>query len=279
MDKLFNDVAFKISRLVTREYSTSFSKAVSSLEKEQQQGIFSIYGFVRFADEIVDTFQGVDRKQLLEKFEKDYYRASDTGVSTNPILHSFHQTVRKYAIPDELVQAFLGSMKYDLYRSSYPGREDFNRYIYGSADVVGLMCLKVFVNGDETIFGKLKEPAMRLGSAFQKVNFLRDIKNDTEILQRRYFPELAEQVLTDGIKDAIVADIRRDFDASYGDIKFLPGRSRLAVTIAFLYYKTLLEKIHHTPAEVIMTSRLRISCLRKSLLYVKAYLIYWLKSA
>src|SRR4030042_2655127 len=185
MNKLYNTVAYKISRLVTREYSTSFSKAVSFLKKDDQEAIYSIYGFVRYADEIVDTFHTVDKDKILESFENEYYSAVKRAVSTNPILHSFQLTVKKYNIPDELVKAFLKSMRYDLYKTQYSNKNEVDEYIYGSADVVGLMCLKVFVNGDETLYERLKVPAMRLGSAFQKINFLRDIKSDTEILNRQ----------------------------------------------------------------------------------------------
>lgn len=276
MDKLYNDVAFKISRLVTREYSTSFSVAVSFLEPESRQAINSIYGFVRYADEIVDTFHSVDKRKVLELFENEYYAASERGVSTNPILHAFQLMVKKYHINDELIQGFLKSMKYDLNKSTCTSREEMNEYIYGSADVVGLMCLRVFVDGDETLYNQLKTPAMKLGSAFQKINFLRDIKNDTEVLKRRYFPEFSDTILSDGMKEKIITDIKNDFAESYKGIQLLPGRSRLAVTIAYYYYKTLLAKIQHKPAEQIMTMRVRISDFRKFLLFLKAYLAYFL---
>ncbi|MBN1413544.1 MAG: phytoene/squalene synthase family protein [Bacteroidales bacterium] len=277
MDQLYNAVAYKISRLVTREYSTSFSKAVGFLTKEDQTAIYSIYGFVRYADEIVDTFHTVDKNKILAAFEEEYYNAVKTGVSTNPILHSFQLTVKKYNIPDELVKAFLKSMQFDLYKTEYNSKKEMNEYIYGSADVVGLMCLKVFVNGDEMLYEQLKVPAMRLGSAFQKVNFLRDIKNDTEILKRQYFPELAGKVLTDITKEKIIAEISTDFKASYEGIKLLPGRSKLAVTIAYYYYKALLNKIRNHTAKAVMSSRIRITGTKKFLLFLKACTAYIFK--
>jgi phytoene/squalene synthetase len=274
MDKLYNDVANKISRLVTQEYSSSFSRAVSFLEKETRQAIYNVYGFVRFADEIVDTFYSVDKDNILKSFEDEYYAAYERGVSTNPILHSFQLTVKKYNIDDNLIKAFLKSMHNDLYKTLYNDKKEMNDYIYGSADVVGLMCLKVFVNGDEALYERLKEPAMRLGSAFQKVNFLRDIKSDTEILKRQYFPELVGKRLTDEIKEKIITEISADFNASFMGLKDLPGRSKLAVAIAYCFYKTLLKKIQNKPAGTVMESRIRISGLRKSLLFIKAYAAY-----
>jgi phytoene synthase len=277
MDQLFNRVAFKISRLITHEYSTSFSKAVSLLDKDDRQAVYSIYAFVRYADEIVDTFHGVDQRQILRSFEKEYYKAVTTGVSSNPVLHAFQLTVKKYRISDELIQAFLRSMKSDLVKTNYVHKDEMKEYIYGSADVVGLMCLKVFVKGDESLFNRLQEPAMKLGSAFQKVNFLRDIKSDTEVLQRHYFPELNGCVLTHEIKEALIKDIRNDFDTSYRGLVYLPGRSKLAVTTAYYYYRALLEKIRCSPAEIIRTTRVRISGIKKFLLFLKAYIAYSLK--
>jgi len=274
MDKLYNSVTYKISKLITKEYSTSFSTAVSFLKKKEQQAIYSIYGFVRYADEIVDTIEDIDKKPLLESFEKEYYQAAKAEVSLNPVIHSFLLTVKKYQIDDDLIQAFLKSMKTDLYKTQYSNDSEINEYIYGSADVVGLMCLKVFVNGDEALYHQLKVPAMRLGSAFQKVNFLRDLKKDTEQLKRQYFPELANGILTDGAKANIIQKIHHDFEKSYRGIKLLPGRSKLAVAIAYNFYKTLLKKIQRKPPQMIMASRIRISGARKTLLFFKTYLAY-----
>ena len=239
--------------------------------------IHSIYGFVRFADEIVDTFFGVDRKQLLKSFEKEYDKASECGVSLNPIIHSFLLTINEYDIDESLIQAFLRSMKSDLQKTRYSTDQEMNEYIYGSADVVGLMCLRVFVNGDETLYEQLKVPAMKLGSAFQKVNFLRDLKSDTEELKRQYYPELANGIFTKEIKDKIIKKINRDFEESREGIRLLPGRSRLAVAVAYFFYKTLLKKIRNKPPEAIMASRIRISGFRKMLLFVRVYMTYILK--
>ena len=274
MDKLYNSVTFQISKLITKEYSTSFSAAVGFLRKDEQLAIYSIYGFVRFADEIVDTFHGVDKKHLLESFENEYYQADKVGVSLNPVINSFLLTVKKYQIDDELVQSFLKSMKSDLYKSQYSNEQEINEYIYGSAGVVGLMCLKVFTEGNKTLYDQLELPAMRLGSAFQKVNFLRDLKNDTEQLKRQYFPELTHAILTDEVKDRIIKKINHDFADAYEGIKLLPGRSKLAVAIAYCFYKTLLKEIQKKPVEMIMVSRIRISGTRKTLLFVKTYLAY-----
>jgi len=274
MDKLYNLVTYQVSKLITKKYSTSFSTAVGFLRKDEQLAIYSIYGFVRYADEIVDTFRGVDRKYLLESFEKEYYQAAKSGVSLNPVIHSFQLTVKKYRIDDKLIQAFLRSMKSDLYKTQYNDEREMNEYIYGSADVVGLMCLRVFVNGDESLYHQLKVPAMRLGSAFQKINFLRDLKKDTEQLNRQYFPELDNGILNEGTKAEIIQKIHHDFAESYQGIQFLPGRSKLAVAIAYYFYKTLLKKIQKKPAQLIMISRIRISNARKTLLLIKACLSY-----
>jgi len=276
MDKLYNSVAFKISRLITREYSNSFSKAVSYLENDGSQAIYSIYGFVRYADEIVDTFQAIDKDKILDSFESEYYIAAARGVSTNPVLHSFLLTVKKYRIDDKLIKAFLKSMRSDLSKTQYSSKKEMDEYVHGSADVVGLMCLKVFVNRDEALYERLKAPAMRLGSAFQKVNFLRDLKSDTQVLNRQYFPELTGGILTDEIKEKIIPQITADFMASYEGIHWLPGRSKLAVSLAFYYYMALLKKIQKKPAEKIMESRISLSRMKKFALLVKAYTAYFL---
>ena len=190
MKELFDSVSNDCSKLVTKSYSTSFSLAVNMLSAEIRKDIYNIYGFVRFADEIVDTFHDYDKEQLMIHFERDYYLSKEQGISLNPILNSFQQTVKKYNITDEMVQAFLKSMKADLSKTEYKTKEEYDDYIYGSADVVGLMCLKVFVNGNEEMYETLKDAAMRLGSAFQKVNFLRDLKDDFELLNRSYFPNV-----------------------------------------------------------------------------------------
>jgi len=275
MKQLYDEVSFLTSKLFTRHYSTSFSIAVQTLSPEIRKAIYSIYGFVRLADEIVDTFHKYDKKELLEKFEKDYYEAYKQGISLNPILNSFQITVRKYQIQDELIQAFLRSMKFDLSKSDYADRKEFEEYIYGSADVVGLMCLKIFVNGDDELYDQMKSPAMRLGSAFQKVNFLRDLKNDVENLNRRYFPGIDLLTLNKSSKKEIIEDIDEDFNASYQGIKLLPPGAGIGVYIAYSYYKQLLRKIKHTPASRIISKRIRISNPLKILLLIRCYIVFF----
>lgn len=272
--KLFNEISFKTSRLITHKYSTSFSLATRLFDSETREAIYSIYGFVRVADEIVDTFHGYDKAYLLEKFENDYYDAVNLGISTNPVLQSFQTTVKKYDIPNDYVRAFIQSMKADLDVSKYNTREQMNEYVYGSADVVGLMCLKVFCKEDEELFKLLEIPAMKLGSAFQKVNFLRDLKDDTENLGRNYFPELTYTELTENVKLLLIEDIENDFEIALQGIKMLPGRSKLAVLIAYYYYQNLLRKIKSTPARTILNSRIRVSNTRKIRTLIKASIYY-----
>jgi len=275
--KLYNSTSVNVSRLVTKNYSTSFSIATSLFEKEMRDAIYSIYGFVRFADEIVDTFHDFDKKYLLEKFESDYYDAVKQGISLNPILQSFQQTVKKYNISDEHIQAFLTSMKQDLVKNDYKEKTEAIEYIYGSADVVGLMCLKVFCNGDDKLYHELEFPARKLGSAFQKVNFLRDLKNDIEILDRRYFPEIQQDKFDEKSKLVVIQDIETDFNAAFVGIKKLPKRSKLAVLIAYYYYMSLLKKIKNLQADRILKSRISISDFKKMILLLKAMIIYKLR--
>ena len=274
---LFDDVSFKVSKLVTHTYSTSFSIAVSFLDDKMQKAIYSIYGFVRSADEIVDTFLDHDKAALLDKFENDYYDAMANGISLNLVLHSFQLTVKRYKIPDELIRAFLSSMRSDLSKNRYSSKSEIDTYIYGSADVVGLMCLAVFTEGNSSLYESLKGPAMRLGSAFQKVNFLRDLKNDTESLDRQYFPEIENGVFDDQVKNKIIADIDNDFTSARKGISELPESAKLAVLIAYYYYRRLVKKIKHTPAEKLITSRIRISEALKIALLLKALIIHKLR--
>ena len=273
MADLYTDISFKTSRLVTRSYSTSFSKAVSFLDSEIRDAIYSIYGFVRLADEIVDTFHDFNKQYLLEKFEDDLKDSCKNGISMNPVLNAFILTVKKYNIDDKLIQAFLKSMKIDLFKSNHISKEETDEYIYGSAEVVGLMCLKVFVNGNEDLNNELQIPAKKLGAAFQKVNFLRDIKNDTELLNRKYFHDLVDKKFNDSLKNSLVQDIESDFTASLQGLKKLPQNSRLGVLIAYFYYKKLLKKISKTPAKKLLTARIRVSDLTKMILLGKAYLV------
>jgi len=270
---LYNQTATAVSTLITKKYSTSFFWATCMFQKEIKNAITSIYGFVRFADEIVDTFHNYDKSYLLDKFEDDYYESIKQGISLNPVIHSFQITVKKYNIPNEYVQAFLISMRADLMKNEYNTKSELDSYIYGSADVVGLMCLKVFCNGDDKNFHELELPAMKLGSAFQKVNFLRDLKTDMELLDRSYFPEIEKGNFNEAIKKQVIRHICEDFDIAYNGIKRLPKDSKLAVLLAFYYYKNLLQKIERIPAAKILESRIRISDAKKVLLLFKAIVV------
>lgn len=273
MKQLFDNVSINCSKLVTKSYSTSFSLAVKMLAPSIRDGIYSIYGFVRFADEIVDSFHKYDKEKLINKFEKDYYLSYDEGISLNPILNSFQLTVKRYNIDDELVQAFLKSMKQDLYKLNY-SKSEYNEYIYGSADVVGLMCLKVFVNGDNKKYVKLKDAAQSLGSAFQKVNFLRDLKDDTENLHRSYFPEVNMANLDQHSKSKIIVEIEEDFDKAFQGIKRLPTEAKFGVYTAYKYYRCLLNKLKRTPSKQIMNTRIRISNPHKMGLLAESFVTY-----
>jgi phytoene/squalene synthetase len=270
MQKLYRDISFKTSKLITRSYSTSFSIAVSFLDPQLRNGIYSIYGFVRLADEIADSFQEFDRKMLLDRFERDYYEGYYEKISTNPALNSFQETVRKYGIPDELIRAFLNSMKSDLVKSEYFTKEETDYYVYGSAEVVGLMCLRVFVNGDDSLYEDLKEPAKKLGAAFQKVNFLRDIRNDMEILNRSYFHYAAGKIFNEEVKKEILKDIMEDFRQALPGIKKLPHGARKGVLIAYYYFIALLKKIERTPAGTQFNERIRIPDTVKIMILGKA---------
>ena len=275
MKDLFDDVSDGCSKLVTQKYSTSFSLAVNMLSPKIRADIYNIYGFVRFADEIVDTFHDYNKVDLMAHFEKDYYAAKSQGISLNPILNSFQKTVSRYDIPDEMVQAFLKSMKADLHKTEYTTKEEYDEYIYGSADVVGLMCLKVFVNGDDKMYEDLKDAAMRLGSAFQKVNFLRDLKDDYEVLNRSYFPNIDLGKLDAASKDLIIDEIEADFEYAFSNgILNLPTEAKFGVYMTYRYYRRLLKKLHKIPSEKIMDSRVRISDPMKINLLARSYVKY-----
>lgn len=277
MKSLFDDVSFKCSVLVTKNYSTSFSMAVHTLSPSIRDAIYSIYGFVRFADEIVDTFHGFDKETLINDFEIEYYKAQKLGISLNPILNSFQQTVNKYNISDDMIQAFLNSMKLDLVKSDYNSKEEYQEYIYGSADVVGLMCLKVFVNGDDLKYNELKAAAMRLGSAFQKVNFLRDLKDDNLVLNRNYFPGVDLSTFDENAKKLIIQEIEEDFSVAFEGIKKLPVEAKFGVYTAYVYYKKLLKKLEQTPCLEIRNSRIRISNYTKGVLFANSFVTYKLR--
>ncbi|MFK8059845.1 MAG: phytoene/squalene synthase family protein [Polaribacter sp.] len=275
MKELFDNVSNACSKLVTEKYSTSFSMAVNTLSPKIRTDIYNIYGFVRFADEIVDTFHDYDKELLMTHFERDYYMAKEQGISLNPILNSFQQTVNRYKIPDHMVQAFLKSMKADLYKTEYATKEEYDEYIYGSADVVGLMCLKVFVNGNDEMYEQLKDAAMRLGSAFQKVNFLRDLKDDYEVLNRSYFPNIDLGKLDKASKKVIIDDIEADFNFAFKNgILNLPPEAKFGVYMAYRYYRRLLKKLSNVPSEKIMDTRIRISDPMKINLLARSYVKY-----
>lgn len=273
---LYDEISFKTSKLITRKYSTSFSIAVSFLPGEMQQAIYSIYGFVRLADEIVDTYHSINQKLVLDNFERDYYEAVANGISMNPVLHSFVLTMKKYQVPLHLVDSFLKSMKTDLNKQVYNNTTELNEYIYGSADVVGLICLMVFVNGNEKLYKNLEKPAKKLGSAFQKVNFLRDLKSDYEHLDRRYFPQFDINSFNENVKYDLIKNIENDFKEAKEGIVLLPGKSKLAVYIAYIYYKKLLKKLKGTPATKIIDTRIRVSNAVKMMLLARAYVAYTL---
>lgn len=277
MKNLFDEVSFKCSVLVTKSYSTSFSLAVKMLAPSIREAIYSIYGFVRFADEIVDSFHGYDKETLIDDFEKEYYKAQDRGISLNPILNSFQHTVTQYNITDDLIQSFLKSMKMDLVKSDYHSKQEYDEYIYGSADVVGLMCLKVFVKGDNLKYEELKDEAMRLGSAFQKVNFLRDLKDDNLVLNRNYFPGVDLNSFDEKSKMMIVNEIEEDFKVAYQGIVKLPIEAKFGVYTAYVYYKKLLKKLENTPCHKIGTERIRVSNYSKGLLFANSFVSYKLK--
>lgn len=274
MEQLFHDSSFACSKLITRTYSTSFSIAVKLLAPSIRADIYNIYGFVRYADEIVDSFQNYNKEALLDRFEEEYYLSLKEGISLNPIINSFIKTVKKYNITDDLVSAFLKSMRLDLTKSNYTTQQEYEEYIYGSADVVGLMCLKVFVGGNDKLFNELKDAAMSLGTAFQKVNFLRDIKDDYEALNRSYFPNVNISELTPSDKAAIVDEIEKDFAKAYKGIIKLPVEARLGVYTAYIYYRKLLHKIGKVSSDEILNTRIRVSNPKKMSLIAKSYLVY-----
>ncbi|MFO7865105.1 MAG: phytoene/squalene synthase family protein [Salinivirgaceae bacterium] len=267
---LYTKNAFQCSQKTTHNYSTSFSLGVRLLSKRYRLPIHGIYGFVRFADEIVDTFHDYNKSELLEHFRKETYSAINDKISTNPILHSFQWTVHKFGIQHSVIDAFLDSMAMDLSYETH-NTETFKTYVYGSAEAVGLMCLSVFTDGNTTEYERLKAPAQKLGEAFQKVNFLRDIKDDYEDRQRAYFPKLNPSAFDDEHKSTIEQDIAADFKEAYEGIKALNKESRLGVYLAYNYYQKLFRKITRTKAKNIMQRRYRISNTYKVGLLVQSY--------
>jgi phytoene/squalene synthetase len=275
--QIYNKTAYNIAAIVTRNYSNSFYLSTLLLEKKVKESIHGIYCFVRFADEIVDTFHEYDKTHLLLNFEKEVYEAIEKGISLNPVLHAFQSTVNKHNIPHKYIDSFLKSMKMDLNKTKYLTKTETEEYVYGSANVVGLMCLKVFCNNDEKLFGELVTPAQMLGSAFQKVNFLRDLKADTEGLKRFYFSNFDTETFNESTKNELINEIADEFNTAYNGIIRLPGKSKLAVLTAYYYYLSLLRKIKKTDASTILNKRVRISNSRKISLMAKAIIAYKLK--
>lgn len=273
MKSRFDSTSFKLSKLVTKRYSTSFSLAVRFLHRDLADPIYSIYGFVRLADEIVDSFQGYNQEKLLEDFVEDTYEAIDHGISTNPILNSFQATVNEYGIDRYLIETFLQSMAMDLSPQKYDD-EKFDNYIYGSAEVVGLMCLRVFCEGNEDQYNSLHEDAKMLGSAFQKINFLRDLGHDFNELGRIYFPHLNMENFNEEIKSQIEADIEKDFAAGLKGIQRLPIKARFGVYLAYNYFYFLYKRIQITPASSILNQRIRIPNFNKIVIGFRAYYKY-----
>ncbi|RMA56264.1 phytoene/squalene synthase family protein [Ulvibacter antarcticus] len=276
MKELFDIVSRNCSKQITSTYSTSFSMATKMLAPSIRQDIHNVYGFVRLADEIVDSFHDYNKEQLFDRLERDLETALAEGISINPILNSFQQTVHDYDIDRGLIDTFLKSMRMDLTKSDYHTEAEFKEYIYGSADVVGLMCLKVFVKGDSEKFEALKDSAMHLGSAFQKVNFLRDLKEDFEGLNRSYFPHTNLAELDEESKDLIIKDIEEDFRKGYFGILQLPTEAKFGVFIAYRYYKRLLRKLQQTPAIEIKNARIRVPNYEKFGLLTRSYVKYQL---
>ena len=261
--ELFYDTSFKISAVVTKNYSNSFYLSTLLLDKRVKTAIHGIYGFVRFADEIVDTFHSYDKEYLLHKFETDMHESIENKISLNPVLNSFQWAVNEYQVPMIYIDAFMNSMKMDLTKKEYLSNAETAAYIYGSANVVGLMCLKVFCKENTKLFGELVASAEMLGSAFQKVNFLRDLQTNIELLERNYFPQFDKNKFDEATKLQLIAEIEQEFDIALEGIKRLPGRSQLAVYTAYNYYRKLLIKIKHSEASSILKERIRISNVRK----------------
>ncbi|MBK7969182.1 MAG: phytoene/squalene synthase family protein [Bacteroidetes bacterium] len=266
----YNDLCLELSTIVTHRYSTSFTRGIKTLNKRFHKPIYAVYGYVRLADEIVDSFHDFNKKELLEEFKKNTWEAIDNKISTNPILHAFQLIVNEYQIDRELIVSFLYSMELDLEKKSYD-EAFYEKYIYGSAEVVGLMCLRIFCEGNNELYNKLIEPAQRLGAAFQKVNFLRDLKADFKELGRVYFPGIDFKTFDNAVKKQIEKDIDADFKAAYPGLMQLPKDVRPGVYTAFIYYRELLSKIEKVPASEVMNTRIRVPDAEKMVLLLRTY--------
>ena len=272
MKSIFDNVSALCSKTVTQTYSTSFSSATKMLATSIRQDIYNIYGFVRFADEIVDSFHDYPKEDLFNDFEQQMYAAIQNKISLNPILNSFQQTIHKFNIEAELYESFMKSMRLDLNKKRYLTEKEYKEYIYGSADVVGLMCLRVFVKGDINLYENLKASAMRLGSAFQKVNFLRDLKADFEGLDRTYFPNTDLNNLDEASKQNIIKEIEEDFKIAYNGLKKLPIEARFGVYTAYKYYSKLLKKLKATPSNKLKETRIRVPDYQKAGVLAHCYI-------
>ncbi len=270
--KLYQQLSEYCAQKTTKLYSTSFSFGIKALAKQIRQPINNIYGFVRIADEIVDSFHNQNQELLLADFKRETYRAIDSGLSTNPIIHAYQSTVREYNIEHSLIEHFFHSMEMDLEDVTY-NQDNYKEYIHGSAEVVGLMCMHVFTNGDQDEYNRLKEYAVSLGSALQKVNFLRDLSSDYHELNRTYFPEVDLANLKQSELDLIVKDIRNDFDHALIGIKQLNKSCRFAVYVVYVYFNALLVKISKSSVHQLLTTRIRIPNLQKYLLLIRAYFV------
>jgi phytoene synthase len=271
MKVLYDTISNACSKEITQTYSTSFSLGIKSLATRFHTPIYAIYGFVRLADEIVDSFHAYDKVGLLDQLSKDTYKALDQGISINPVLNSFQKVVRSYGIEHSLIDAFLKSMRFDLDQYTY-SRVGFEEYVYGSAEVVGLMCLQVFVEGDKQLYESLKPAAKSLGAAFQKINFLRDLQEDYKTLGRTYFPGVDFETFTDADKIQIELEIAKDFKAGYEGVKKLPIGVKFGVYVAYAYYFRLFQKIKNTPSKNVMKARIRIHNVQKGRIFVLSYL-------
>ena len=269
MMQIFNEVSNQCSKITTKKYSTSFSSSINLLHKDFRTPIHNIYGFVRFADEIVDTFQGYDKEKLLSEFKEETFKAIERGISLNPILNSFQEVVNEYEIDHNLIESFFKSMEWDLVRVKYD-KESYDEYIYGSAEVVGLMCLYIFCENDHVKYNQLKSSAQSLGAAFQKVNFLRDVRADFQDLDRNYFPQADFSNFTKKMKADIEDEIAEDFAKAYNGILMLPAKARFGVYVAYKYYLSLFNKIKRTKASRILENRIRIPNYSKLFIIMRA---------
>jgi phytoene/squalene synthetase len=273
MKHLFDELSYSVSKITTKKYSTSFSLGILALKPSIRSAIYSIYGYVRLADEIVDSFHGYDKEKLLNRLKVETENALQEGISLNPILQSFQETVHKYQIEKKLIEQFLHSMEMDLQKIDY-NSDLYNEYIYGSAEVVGLICLQVFTDGEREKYEELKPYAMKLGSAFQKVNFLRDLKDDYQILGRTYFPNIDMEVFDNGVKYQIEKGIEEEFKEALIGIKKLPHSSMFGVYLAYKYYLSLFQKIKRKSSIDILNSRVRVPNSEKAFVAFKSYVRY-----